>query len=188
MIDIYRLLICFPLLVGFGSLLSASESPLLSAPRATAKVAAEPVPSADRPDLLVGLRKVGLFVGNGIYTSQLSFQQRISRVLTPATTTTYYRIQNDSQGLPALPYSLFTVSGTKSNLGLVVSYFNDLGGNITADVARGVHVLNIATGAESSLRQRATPRGSAKFVLLRLGARNSANLQKDVAGVLLQRP
>ena len=111
------------------------------------------------------------------------------RLLTPTPTTTYYRIQNDSQGLPALPYSLFAVYGSKSDLRFGIAYFDTLGGNITADVARGVHVLNIATGAETSLRQRVSRKSSAAtYALLRVGAKNVATLKKDVAGVLLQRP
>ncbi len=182
-----RLLVCVALVFASASILSASDSPLLSAPKVSPPT--KVVPVADHPDLLVGLRKVGEFLGGGTYSSQLTLTQRLVRLLTPTPTTTYYRIQNDSQGLPALPYSLFAVSGSKSDLRFGIAYFDTLGGNITADVARGVHVLNIATGAETSLRQRVSRKSSAAtYALLRVGAKNVATLKKDVAGVLLQRP
>jgi hypothetical protein len=182
-----RLLVCVALVFASASILSASDSPLLSAPKVSPPT--KVVPVADHPDLLVGLRKVGEFLGGGTYSSQLTLTQRLVRLLTPTPTTTYYRIQNDSQGLPALPYSLFAVYGSKSDLRFGIAYFDTLGGNITADVARGVHVLNIATGAETSLRQRVSRKSSAAtYALLRVGAKNVTTLKKDVAGVLLQRP
>lgn len=166
----------------FGpSLLSASDSPLLSAPKAA--------PEADRPDLLVGLRKGGKFKGDGIYNAKLISRQRLSRALPSRGLTNYYRIQNDSQGLMAVPYSLFEVSGAKSDSRFDISYFSEKGGNVTARMARGRYVLNIATDAETSLRQRITPKGAAAASgVVEVKAENVDTLSKDVAGMLLRVP
>jgi|APTNR8051073442_1049403.scaffolds.fasta_scaffold11417_2 hypothetical protein len=162
------------------SSLSATDSPLLSAPKAA--------PEADQPDLLVGLRKGGKFKGDGIYSSKLSSKQRLSRVASRGVTN-YFRIQNDSRGLMAVPYSLFEVGGDKSDSRFDISYFSEKGGNVTAKVARGHYVLNIATDAETSLRQHITPKGSAAASsVVEVKVENVDTLSKDVAGVLLRVP
>lgn len=163
-----------------NSSLSASDSPLLSAPKAA--------PEADQPDLLVGLHKGGKFKGDGIYSSKLSSKQRLSRIPSRGITN-YFRVQNDSRGLLAAPFSLFELSGDKSDRRFDISYFSEKGGNVTARMARGRYVLNIATDAETSLRQHITPNGSAAASgVVEVKAENVDTLSKDMAGVLLRVP
>lgn len=165
-----------------SSLLSASDSPLLSTPKA------EPEP--DQPDVLVGLRKSGKAKGNNIYSSQLNSKQLLARVLTPRGITTYFRIQNDSQGLESAPESEFALKGDKSDSRAVVSYFNSKGRNETARVTRGSYALNITTDGETSLRQRISPKKKGSTVVrgsYGVKAQNLLTLTKDVAGVLLKR-
>jgi len=161
--------------------LSAADSPLLSAPKAA--------PEPHQPDLLVGLRKGGKYKGDGVFSSKLISKQRLSRESSSGGITTYFRIQNDSKGAMVVPYSLFEVNGDKSNSRFDVSYFSDKGANVTANVTRGRYVLNIASDAETSLRQRITPKsGAAATGAVEVKAENVDTLSKDVAGVLLRVP
>lgn len=172
--------LCFASLVAASSL-SAADSPLLSAPKAA--------PEPHQPDLLVGLRKGGKFKGDGVFSSKLVSKQRLSRESSPGGITTYYRIQNDSKGAMVVPYSLFEVNGDRSNSRFDVAYFSDKGANVTANVTRGRYVLNIASDAETSLRQRITPKsGAAATGPVEVKAENVDTLSKDVAGVLLRVP
>ena len=166
----------------FGTMSAvASDSPLLAAPKAA--------PEPDQPDVLVGLRKGGKAKGNDVYSARLTSKQRLTRVPTARGITTYYRIQNDSQGLMAVPYSLFEVKGDKSDSRYDISYFSEKGANVTAKVSRGRYVLNIATDAETSLRQRIFPKGSSTSPgVYGVKAENVDTLAKDTAGVLLRRP
>jgi hypothetical protein len=173
--------VCVALVFMSAQLLSASDSPLLSAPKAA--------PGSGQPDLLVGLRKGGKFKGDGIYGAKLTPRQRLSRVPSSRGITNYFRIQNDSKGLVVEPYSLFKVSGNKSDGRFDIAYFSEKGGNVTARMTRGQYVLNIATDAETSLRQRVTPKSSASASgAVEVKAENVDTLRKDVAGVLLRRP
>lgn len=182
----YGILFAFVLAISIAYLpLSAEDSPLLSAPKAAPKAAPQP----DQPDLLVGMRKGGKFKGDGTYSSKLSARQRLSRVSTSRGITTYFRLQNDSQGLMAVPYSLFGVKGSKSDNRINISYFSEKGANVTARVTRGSYVLNIATNAEAAFRQKIVPIGPViADTPYQVRAENLETRSKDTAGVLLRHP
>lgn len=175
-------LIIATLAASFGaSILTAADSPLLAAPKAA--------PQPDQPDLLVSGRKAGKLKGDGVYSSRLLTKQRLSRVSTARGITNYFRLQNDSQGLMAVPYSLFGVKGSKSDSRTTVSYFSDKGANVTARVTRGSYVLNIATDAEAAFRQKIVPNGPViNDTPYSVSAENVDTRAKDTAGVLLRHP
>jgi len=175
-------LIIASLVAFFGaSVVNAADSPLLAAPKAA--------PQPDQPDLLVSARKTSKFKGDGVYSSRLLTKQRLSRVSTPRGITNYFRLQNDSQGLMAVPYSLFGVKGSKSDSRTTISYFSDKGANVTARVTRGSYVLNIATDAEAAFRQKIVPNGPViNDTAYSVSAENVDTRSKDTAGVLLRHP
>ncbi|MCB1204896.1 MAG: hypothetical protein KDN18_11600 [Verrucomicrobiae bacterium] len=161
-------------------LLSAADSPLLSTPKAA--------PQPDQADLLVGLRKKGTYKGDDVYSARLISRQRVRASLSSRGITAYYRIQNDSQGLMGRPWSIFALGGAKSDSRFDVSYFSDKGRNVTAKMARGKYVLNIATDAETSLRQRIFPKTSVPASgSFEVKAKNRNTGSKDTAGVLARR-
>lgn len=158
----------------------AADSPLLATPKAA--------PQADQADLLVGLRKGGSYKGDDVYKSRLVARQRVKASLTSRGTTVYYRLQNDSQGLKGRPWSIFALSGAKSDSRFDVTYFSDKGRNVTAKMARGRYVLNIATDAETSLRQRIFPKASLPAsATFEVKAKNRNTGSKDTAGALVRR-
>jgi hypothetical protein len=174
------LLLAFALLVPVSGF--CQESALLSAP----KVAAKP----GQPDVLVGMKRSGRFLGGNVYERRTSARQSLVRPFGMSATTSYFKVQNDTRGINAPPYALFAVKGAGSSRNFKVAYFNARNRNITARVTRGREILNIAARSEALIRQRITPTrtlpagSSAKFPL---SANNRRASLSDKAQVVLRR-
>lgn len=124
-------------------------SALLSAPKLRV--------SSGQPDVQVATKAGGSYKGSDVYATRATSKQRLARQVSSGAITSYFKVENDSRGLPASPYSIFRISGGGSDPNFAVTYFSQSGANITSSMLRGRYALNIASDSRQILRQRLAP-------------------------------
>jgi hypothetical protein len=166
------------IVVGLSTGAHASDAALLSVPRVIAK--------NHQPDVMVARGLRSRPIGGNIYLAKPSVKETLFR--TPgARVISFFRVQNDTRRVNAPTHSLFLVRSDSTAPKTGVTYLNNKGKNVTAQLARGRYVLNIPAGAERVLTQKISsgPTGAGSFGIK---AQHRGTRRSDTAQVTLRKP
>lgn len=164
-----------------GVEMKAADAALLAAPKVAAK--------HHQPDVMVGKRPAGRFIGNNIYRDRLSPRQILLRSHGPMVLS-YFKVQNDTRRINAPTHSIFLLRSSATTRKANVTYLNKRK-NVTAQVARGRYALNIPAGADRTLVQKITAPAAHSAhsgvigELFSLKARHADTRRSDTAAVLI---